>query len=110
VVTRPVVSLQSQLDPARNRSYEELVESTAKLEPGFSGGPLLDVAGNLVGINVAASGPDQLGDVWGYSVPLNRETRAMVLDLVRQLLMSTRTDSRKADSGLACMFARGALP
>ena len=110
VVTRPVVSLQSQLDPARHRSYENLVESTAQLEPGFSGGPLLDVAGNLVGINVAASGPDHLGDIWGYSVPLDRQARAVVRDLARQLLMSTPADSRKWDSGLACILAGGALP
>lgn len=94
VVTRPMVSLQDQLDPAHRRSYEKLVESTAQLEPGFSGGPLLDIAGNLVGINVAASGPDELGDVWGYSVQFDQQTQAMVLDLVQQILASSRPVSR----------------
>lgn len=89
VITQPMISLQSQLDPAGYRSYEHLVESTARLEPGFSGGPLLNTAGRLVGINVAASGADRRGDVRGYTVPLDRNTRDIVDHLVRALLAET---------------------
>lgn len=47
------VSLEAALNHASEADYSALIETTAALEPGFSGGPLLDTSGRLVGINVA---------------------------------------------------------
>ena len=35
IITRRTVSLQNELDSSRTRYYDDLIECTAKLEPGF---------------------------------------------------------------------------
>jgi S1-C subfamily serine protease len=52
-----------------------LVETNAGLEPGDSGGPLLDAAGRVVGMDTAASvgfGLQRVSGRDGYAVPINR--------------------------------------
>ncbi len=78
------VSLQDQLDPTGRRLYDNLLESTTKLETGFSGGPLIDAHGRLVGVNVAASGPDGSDRARGYAQPFDAATRRAIDRLVRQ--------------------------
>jgi S1-C subfamily serine protease len=84
VVTNDAASLQDQLDPARRRDYAYLIESTVRLEPGFSGGPLLDAAGRLIGLNVATSDSTDTGECRGYALPLNKRVRAALARMVAQ--------------------------
>ena len=84
VVTDAAASLQDQLDPACRRDYAYLIESTVRLEPGFSGGPLLDAAGRLVGLNVAMSGTAGTDECRGYALPLNKRVRAALARMVAQ--------------------------
>jgi S1-C subfamily serine protease len=52
---------------------KNLLETSAPLQPGNSGGPLLDTAGQVIGINTAASAgniPNQ-GTNDGYAIPIN---------------------------------------
>jgi S1-C subfamily serine protease len=51
-----------------------LIKTSVPLQPGDSGGPLLDGAGRVIGINTAASGGFQFraGGGVGFSVPVNR--------------------------------------
>jgi S1-C subfamily serine protease len=78
-ITDESASLQSALDPAGERDYGDLVESSAELSPGFSGGPLLDAAGRLIGLNVAISKVN--GVPRAYAIPLNEAVRAAILRL-----------------------------
>jgi S1-C subfamily serine protease len=69
-ITTLGASLQSLLGRAGGPDYSALIETTAALEPGFSGGPLLDADGRLVGINVAMrTGHD--GARRGYAIGLD---------------------------------------
>lgn len=52
------------------RTLEDLVESTVKLYPGNSGGPLLNLDGHVVGINTATAIEDGRL-VAGYSIPVD---------------------------------------
>lgn len=54
-----------------NRDYRHLIETTAALDPGFSGGPLLDGSGHLIGINVAAVRDPEVNKRLGYALPLD---------------------------------------
>ena len=81
VVTRASASMQEELDPTGQRDYRRLIESTAELAPGFSGGPLLNAAGRLVGLNVAVSGAP--GDRRGYAIPFDARMGEVVARLAR---------------------------
>lgn len=74
MVTRTSASLQERIDPRRDRDYGALIESTAAIEPGFSGGPLLDAAGRLIGLSVAVSGCGSPERTRAYAIPFNADT------------------------------------
>jgi S1-C subfamily serine protease len=50
-----------------------LIETSADVRRGDSGGPLLDEAGRVIGMNAAATTGDG-GDSDGYAIPINRAT------------------------------------
>jgi S1-C subfamily serine protease len=77
VVTHVGTSLQSRLDPTGRRDYGNLIESTALIERGFSGGPLLTAGGQLAGICVASAGGAS-GSPRGYAIPMDEKTLAAV--------------------------------
>jgi len=72
-VTKGVVSgLERNLaEAARTASFSELVnviQTDAEINIGNSGGPLIDLYGRVVGINVAT---DNAGDGVGFTIPIN---------------------------------------
>jgi len=93
IVSRPVVSLQAQLDPTRKRCYAQLIESSAGIEPGFSGGPLLDVRGRLVGLNVAAVSDGVGSQARGYALPINQQTKEFIASLAEQARASKKSSA-----------------
>lgn len=76
-------SLQGDLDPAQNHFYAGLVESTASIPPGCSGGPLLDADGRVIAINTAAATDPATGRRFGYAIPMSDYTRNVVERLSR---------------------------
>jgi S1-C subfamily serine protease len=61
-----VTSVNSTLRGWRGTQMENIIATDAQLNPGFSGGPLVDVQGRLIGINTAY--------VWqrGIAIPVNK--------------------------------------
>jgi serine protease Do len=61
-----VTSVNSTLRGWRGTQMESIIATDAQLNPGFSGGPLVDVEGRLIGINTAY--------VWqrGIAIPINK--------------------------------------
>jgi serine protease Do len=61
-----VTSVNSTLRGWRGTQMENIIATDAQLNPGFSGGPLVDVEGKLIGINTAY--------VWqrGIAIPINK--------------------------------------
>ena len=62
-------------DSGGTATLRNLIETDAALEPGDSGGPLLDAAGKVVGMDSAASVSSGFRDVAsrdGYAIPIDR--------------------------------------
>jgi S1-C subfamily serine protease len=80
-VTAGVVSALGRSLPARSgrtvRMIDNVIQTDAALNPGNSGGALVDSAGHLVGVNTAVAGVGL-----GLAVPINDATRKLIGDLM----------------------------
>ncbi|MCY1157961.1 MAG: hypothetical protein MOP51_983 [Citricoccus sp.] len=65
-----------------------LIETSADVVPGYSGGPLVDGEGQVVGITTAASQGEDAEAVDGYAIPV-----ATALEIVAQVLSGEETDT-----------------
>jgi S1-C subfamily serine protease len=81
-VTAGVVSALGRSLPARSgrtfRYIDNVIQTDAALNPGNSGGGLVDSGGRLVGINTAVAGVGL-----GLAVPINDATRQIIAALMR---------------------------
>jgi S1-C subfamily serine protease len=79
-----------------------LIETSADVVPGYSGGPLVDGDGQVVGITTAASQGTAAKEVDGYAIPVTT-----ALDVVEQVLSGEESDtvSIGADGALGIVVA-----
>ena len=83
-VTAGIVSAIGRSDIMSNRNIENFIQHDAAINPGNSGGALLNLDGELVGINTAIA----TGNSWspqnagiGFAIPINQAQR-VIEDLV----------------------------
>jgi S1-C subfamily serine protease len=81
-VTAGVVSALGRSLPARDRAatrmIDDVIQTDAALNPGNSGGALVEGGGTVVGINTAVAGVGL-----GLAIPINSTTRRIVSALMR---------------------------
>jgi S1-C subfamily serine protease len=77
-VTTGVVSALGRSLPARGRVIDNVIQTDAALNPGNSGGALVDSQGRMVGVNTALAGMGL-----GLAVPVNGFTLGLVGALMR---------------------------
>ncbi len=69
-VTSGIVSaLHRTIEHSQDTVYEDLIQTDASINPGSSGGPLLNIAGELIGINTAIRADAQN---IGFAIPVTR--------------------------------------
>lgn len=93
VTTGAVTGLHRSITVANDQGgsahLTDLIETSAALEPGDSGGPLLDSSGRVIGIDTAVdSGFDLSGGGNGFAIPINR-----ALAIVKQIETGRSTAS-----------------
>jgi len=65
-VTTGIVSAKGRSFSIGGRSYSNLIQTSSAISPGNSGGPLLDLAGQVIGINTAVNAS---GQNLGFAIP-----------------------------------------
>ncbi|HTW94334.1 MAG TPA: trypsin-like peptidase domain-containing protein, partial [Tepidisphaeraceae bacterium] len=72
-----------RLSTEENRCYCNLIQTTAQINPGSSGGPLFDINGRVIGINTAVILPQKNTSGIGFAIPLTSATLAEIRLLER---------------------------
>ncbi len=82
-VTTGIVSAMGRSNIIRGQNYEDFIQTDAAINPGNSGGALLNMEGELIGINTAiATGGYERGNRGvGFAIPSNMSKRIMA-DLI----------------------------
>ncbi|HUF27243.1 MAG TPA: trypsin-like peptidase domain-containing protein [Gemmatimonadaceae bacterium] len=84
-------------------AYLDMIQTDASINPGNSGGPLVNAAGEVIGVNSSIYSPTGGSIGLGFAIPVNRAKRVM-----EDLLEHGRV--RRAWVGLQVAFPEGPTP
>jgi len=73
-IGRAIPGIGRELD----RYYGNLIQTDAAVNPGNSGGPLMNLEGEVVGINAVISSQTGASDGVGFAVPITAETKRII--------------------------------
>ncbi len=78
-VTTGIVSALGRSNIMNSQSYEDFIQTDAAINPGNSGGALLNMDGDLIGINtaIATGGSGRSNRGVGFAIPSNMANRIM---------------------------------
>jgi S1-C subfamily serine protease len=72
-LTTGIISNINRTLPSRTgREMKSIIQTDASMNPGNSGGPLLDTTGRMVGMNVAIATKSGQSAGLGFAIPINR--------------------------------------
>jgi S1-C subfamily serine protease len=77
-----VSALDREIQSVTDRPITGVIQTDASLNPGNSGGPLLDKDGRLIGVNTAITSPSGGNVGIGYAIPVDTVNR-VVTELIR---------------------------
>ena len=75
-VTSGIISAKERVSPQANDKFAYFIQTDSAINPGSSGGPLINLYGEVVGINTAIVSQAQL---IGFSIPANTVKEVMPL-------------------------------
>jgi 2-alkenal reductase len=78
-----VSALKRQLPTIRGREIDDIIQTSAAIYPGNSGGPLVDLNGRLVGVNTLSYGVTNSNTPLGFAIPVDLVSR-IVPDLIKE--------------------------
>jgi serine protease Do len=73
--------LPDSLGKTEDRYYGDMIQTTIRVRPGDSGGPLIDIHGRVVGLITVMGGADAARDGIGLAVPLDGRAMGIVQKL-----------------------------
>jgi S1-C subfamily serine protease len=96
-LTTGIISNLNRTLPSRTgREMKSIIQTDAAMNPGNSGGPLLDTSGQMVGMNVAIATKTGQNAGLGFAIPVNR-----IRQIVPQLI--THGKVIRADIGIVAV-------
>ncbi len=75
LTTGVLSALGRTINAVTGRPIEDVLQTDAAVNPGNSGGPLLDSAGRLIGVNTAIYSPSGASAGIGFAVPVDTDNR-----------------------------------
>jgi len=81
-VTAGIISDDSRSLVIDGQIYEDMIQTDAAINRGNSGGPLISVSGEVVGINTAIYAPTGVFTGVGFAIPINK-VKPIVKDTIR---------------------------
>ncbi len=82
-VTAGIISAVRQSLVIEGRQFKNLIQTDAAINRGNSGGPLVNIRGEVVGINTAIYAPTGVYSGIGFAIPVN-ETKLILNDLIKK--------------------------
>ncbi len=77
-VTAGIVSARGRsLDGLESTKFQDFIQTDAAINPGNSGGALVNMDGEVVGINTAIESPTGVYVGYGFAIPVNMARRVM---------------------------------
>lgn len=73
--------LAQENDPAARYAIDDFIQTDAVINPGSSGGPLVDLRGRVVGLNTAIASGTGFYQGYGFAIPANL-ARSIAEDLI----------------------------
>lgn len=98
-VTAGIISAKNRSQIVRNLDYQNFLQTDAAVNPGNSGGPLVNMRGEVVGINTAIHGEAYQGI--SFAIP-----SSMVRDVFQKLTTEGRVERGWLGVGIAAMNER----
>lgn len=86
LTTGVISGLGRQIQSRTNRTIDGVIQTDAAVNPGNSGGPLLDSRGRLIGVNTAIYSPSGASAGVGFAIPVDTVQRIIPL-ILRQGLV-----------------------
>lgn len=82
-MTRGIISAIRSIGVGSGKSIEDAIQTDAAVNPGNSGGPLLNSRGEVIGVTtlIASAGADQSAGI-GFAIPINT-AKAVIGDFAR---------------------------
>ena len=71
-VSHGIISDTKRTVNIEGRDYVDLIQTDASVNSGNSGGPLINTAGEVIGVNVAIFAPNRVYCGVGFAIPVNR--------------------------------------
>lgn len=82
-VTAGIISAERQSVQIEGRTYEAMIQTDASINRGNSGGPLINMRGEIIGINTAIYAPTGVFAGVGFAIPINK-AKEILGDLIEK--------------------------
>lgn len=101
VTTGVISALNRKIDSSNSEEGTSLIQTDAAINPGNSGGALLNMRGEVIGINSNKIGGSSIEGM-GYAIPIST-ARPMIEDLMERQTRTKYSEEERGYLGISCI-------